>query len=71
MGARRAQSLRLAFGVAVMKSVGRAGWATHWGSRWASLDCDAGCVQEMDVRPGWAGSVEIGPWPIENWKKAF
>jgi hypothetical protein len=71
MGARRAQSLRLAFGVAVMKSVGQAGWATRWGSRWASLGRDAGYAQEMDVRPGWAGSVEISPWPIENWKKAF
>jgi hypothetical protein len=35
------------------------------------LGHDAGPTQERDGRPGWAGWVEFGLWPIENWKKGF
>jgi hypothetical protein len=40
-------------------------------SCWASLGCDAIRAQGRDGGPGWAGWVEFGPWPIENWKKFF
>jgi hypothetical protein len=35
------------------------------------LGRDVGRAQERNGRLGWADWVEFGPWPIENWKKAF
>jgi hypothetical protein len=47
------------------------GWAAPWGKLLGLVGLRRDPRAGEGWGPGWAGWVEFGPWPIENWKKFF
>jgi hypothetical protein len=67
---RRRLELELGLCFIIMRrteGVGRAGA----GRTLMLLGHDVGRARKRNGWPGWAGWVEFGPWPIENWKMLF